>query len=379
MEMVHAFEPSLTTLLAALIVPFLYFGYHAKYWYNPAVLRRGDFFLLVLSILFGCVVIVKAMRLFHEGSTGDLQLTLMHLAPLALTLLIIGQTRAGQRMAARQMGGGDGGYAPVPLNKAIERISWDQLIINDDLKSELISVVQLLRDPKETKKYGIEIPKGILLTGPPGTGKTTIAKVVANQAGLNFFILSMDEIVSKWVGESEKNLTKLFIAARRHAPAVIFIDEVDSIGRGRSGGGAQWAENLLNHLLQLIDGVIATNGLYIIAATNRDDLVDDALKRAGRLNKVIEVPLPDFDARIKLFQLYLSRLPLAGPIDLPYLAHLTELKSGADIKAICQQAGLNAFKREANSKQKTHKVTADDILAAVEEFLRQGLVNTPEY
>lgn len=379
-SLIHTVEPSLNTLLLMLLVPFAYFGYHAKYWYRPATLKKADFLVMVGVIVLCAVVIIRSMRLWREsGDMEQIKLALMHLAPLILTLLSISENKRMYAIFARAAAGGGaaqpGGetdYTPMPVNREIERISWNEIIINEGLKSELLSVVNLLRDPKETRRYGIEVPKGILLTGPPGTGKTTIAKVMANEAGLNFFVLSMDAIVSKWVGESEKNLTKLFMAAKRAAPAVIFVDEVDSIGRGRSSSGAAWAENLLNHLLQLIDGVVKTEGLYVIAATNRADLVDDALKRAGRLNKVIHVPLPDFNARAHLFQLYLSRLPLESNIDLGTLAHLTESKSGADIKAICQQAGLNAFKREAGNKRKHYKVSLQDIEDALIEFMRQG-------
>jgi ATP-dependent Zn protease len=372
MGIIDSITPSLTTLAIALVVPFLYFGYHAKYWWNPDALKRGDFFLMAGAIILALAVITKLLHSMREGDRQSTQLILMHLAPLLLTLLIISHGKRGFGAALRNSAAGDdkGDFNPAPANRDIQKITWDELVINENLKLELNSVVELLKDPKTTKKYGIGLPKGILLTGPPGTGKTTIAKVMANQARLNFFVLAMDDIVSKWVGESEKNLTKLFNAAKSHAPAVIFVDEVDSIGRARSSGGQQWAENLLNHLLQLVDGVIKTEGLYIIAATNRADLVDDALKRAGRLNKVIHIPLPDYESRRKIFELNLRKLPLAEEIDIDFLAHVTEGNSGADIKEICNQAGLNAFKRESGSKKRTHTITYQDIELALSEFVK---------
>jgi transitional endoplasmic reticulum ATPase len=262
------------------------------------------------------------------------------------------------------------GVAHQPVNDQVERVTWSDIIIDDELKQELKSVVDLLKDPTTAERYGITVPKGILLNGPPGTGKTTLAKVIANEANLSFFVLQANEVVSKWVGDSEKNLTNLFEEAQRHAPAVIFIDEIDSIAKNRAEGNAQHADALLNHLLQLMDGVVSRKGVYVIGATNRADLVDPALKRGGRLNKTIEVPLPNHEARVALFSLYLAKLPLGAKPDVQALARVTEGTCAADIREICNQAGLNAFKRESAMGNRDYSVQSTDLDRAVREWVK---------
>ena len=375
MGFLQSFNLSLVSLLVVFFLPFSYFLYHSKYAHRAASLRRVDFVLSAAAYTL-CVLVLLKVALQARSANLDFRLLgLLHLGPLLLTLLIVGHNRKAGRAAgaAAAQSGGETGYKPIPLNSEIEKLSWDDLVISKALKQELLSVIELLKAPATAKRYGIAVPKGILFQGPPGTGKTSIAKVVAGTAKLSFFALRMDEVVSKWVGESEKNLSILFEAAQRNAPAVIFIDEVDSIGKSRSGGGAVWADNLLNHLLQLIDGVVKVEGLYIIAATNRSELVDEALKRPGRLNKVIEIPLPDFEGRKEIFRRNLARLPLAGDVDLEYLAGCTVGQSGAVIKEICNQAGLNAFQREShNGKGKRdYSVNWDDIDGALYEFVSE--------
>ncbi|MEY4667312.1 MAG: hypothetical protein RL518_11 [Pseudomonadota bacterium] len=375
MVSIHDLQLSEITLLMTFLLPFAYYGYHAKYWYDEDKIRFGDFLLQLVALVFALLVGFKIYHIVRDGEVETLPMALLHFCPLVLAFLAISRGKglgygASADAAKHTPAANDTGYDPQAKNDEIESVAWDDLIIGQETKDELTSVINLLKNPRNAKEYGIALPKGILFNGPPGTGKTTIAKAVATMAGLNFFVLRANEIVSKWVGESEKNLTKLFETAQKHAPAVIFVDEIDSLGKKRSAANASHSDNLLNHLLQLIDGVLKADGIYVIGATNRADLVDEALRRAGRLNRVIEIPLPDYESRMKLFQVYSRNLRLSEDIDLELLARTTEGNSGADIKAICNQAGLQAYQREQAlpPNRRSQKVTSDDIEAALEMF-----------
>jgi transitional endoplasmic reticulum ATPase len=365
-------ELTLFTLLGVSLIPFAFFVVQQAYRTRGDLVRMWGLIILSVSVIIGSFILFRFAQ--HPGKTTEENvLYVLHLIPCFLSFLISGSPAMIASFSNSRGKDGKGGvknWAPIPIKKGIEPVTWDDVILDNDTKSELAVIVELLRDPRASERYGIETPKGVLLSGPPGTGKTTIAKVIANSAGLSFFVLRTDEIVSKWVGESEKNLTALFHAAQRHAPSLIFIDEVDSIG-GQRGGDQSWKDNLLNHMLQLIDGVVKSQGVHVVAATNRPDLVDGALKRSGRLNRTIEIPLPNYDARKALFSLYLSKLTLEQAVDIHQLAEITEGKSGADVKAICNQAGLNAFRRESgNGKGKReYKVTHQDLQIALENFI----------
>jgi transitional endoplasmic reticulum ATPase len=323
------------------------------------------------------LVLVAAARPFDS----DLAIALFTHFPLALFLcLATWQGGVVSRSSGKSGGSGSlvegvdgGGELPAPQNEAVESLGWEDLIVGREVKRELATVVELLKNPSSASRYGIDVPKGILLYGPPGTGKTTIAKVMANQAGLSFFALRADQVISKYVGDSEKNLSKLFAAAEKHSPSVVFIDEVDSIAAQRASGQQQWADRVLNHLLQLMDGVLKTEGIYIIAATNRPDLVDPALTRAGRLSRSIEIPLPDEAARQALLELYSSKLQLESGLDLPGLAKQLDGVSPADIRELCNRAGMNAYQREAGlgKKQRSYIVSKKDFLTALTEVLAE--------
>ncbi|MGI6680040.1 MAG: AAA family ATPase [Bdellovibrionota bacterium] len=370
------------TLFLTALLPFSYFVYSKENFYDEKKIKAYNFINIFISALIICFAFYKIGSGALEGSYENIDTNALHIAICFLSILIIFKNKSSNVDTLIDSFLSSKGLledtnqskdAPKAVNKElIGEYTWEDLIINDDLKDELNSIINLLKDPENAKQYGIDIPKGILFFGPPGTGKTTIARVVANLAGVNFFVLRMNEIVSKWVGESEKNLTKLFEAASQNAPSIIFIDEIDSIGKARSSANADHADKLLNQLLQLIDGVIKTEGIYVIAATNRPDLVDSALKRAGRLNRAIEIGLPNEEARILLFELYTKNLKFETKLDLEMLAKKTENCSAADIKAICNQAGLYSYRREEfiPKKDRTYLISDDDLNRALEDFTK---------
>jgi len=376
MQWISSIELSLHTLLLMTVLPFIFYGYSASFWYDLQKIRLYNLLLSILSCLLGGAVVFRLIGAMQIGDLEQLELLILHLAPPILTLFAIKQSRhlginamlSNQLPEQRQEALNS--FNPKAVIGKVEKVGWDDIVVNQSVKDELTTVIDLLKNPKRAKEYGLAVPKGILLQGSPGTGKTTIAKVVANTAGLSFFALRQDEIVSKYVGESERNLSKLFEAAQSSAPAVIFIDEIDALGKKRGDHSTTYGDSLLNHLLQLIDGVISSEGIYIIGATNRAELVDDALKRAGRLNRVIEIPLPDETARKALFRLYLTDLSVSSDVALEDLVEATDGSSAADIKEICNQAGLHALRRSKQTKSGRGKfvIMSADFEVALSEF-----------
>jgi transitional endoplasmic reticulum ATPase len=191
------------------------------------------------------------------------------------------------------------------------------------------------------QKMGIEPPKGILLYGPPGTGKTLLAKAVATESGANFIAIRGPEVLSKWVGESEKAIREVFRRAREVAPAVVFFDEIDSIApvRGQSFDSGV-TDRIVNQLLTEMDGIVPLSNVVILAATNRPDILDPALLRPGRFDRVIYVPPPDKEARKQILKIHTKKVPLAKDVDLDRLAELTEGYTGADLAALVREAAL---------------------------------------
>ncbi|MFB5647881.1 MAG: CDC48 family AAA ATPase [Candidatus Nitrosomaritimum aestuariumsis] len=255
----------------------------------------------------------------------------------------------------------------------VPNVSWDDVGGLEGLKEELREAVEWPIKHKEAFDYvDVQTPKGILLHGPPGTGKTLIAKALAKMTESNFISIKGPELLSKWVGESEKGVREIFRKARQAAPCIIFLDEVDALVPRRGSGGSEShvTENVVSQILTEIDGLEELHNVLIIGATNRLDIVDEALLRPGRFDRIIEVPNPDSKGREQIFNIHTKKKPLAEDVSISKLVELTEGFSGAEIAAVANRAAIAALKRYVGGKSeniKGIKVTQQDLLDAIDK------------
>ncbi|HEQ79181.1 MAG TPA: AAA family ATPase, partial [Euryarchaeota archaeon] len=234
----------------------------------------------------------------------------------------------------------------------IPRIKWEDVGGLEDVKVLLKEmVVQPISNPEMFERMGIEPPRGILLYGPPGTGKTMLAKAVANESQANFISIKGPEVMSKWVGESEKAVRLIFKKAKQAAPSIVFLDEIDSIApkRGFSHDSGV-TQRIVNQLLTSLDGMEALKGVVVIAATNRPDIIDSALLRPGRFDRLVLVPAPDLSSRRKILDVHTARMPLKN-VDLDNLAERLEGYVGADIQGLCREAAMIALRENPKAKR----------------------------
>jgi len=279
-------------------------------------------------------------------------------------------------MMKRMGGGGGAGGQLFNIGKSKAKlfekntdidISFKDVAGLEEAKIEIMEIVDFLKNPNKYTILGAKIPKGALLVGPPGTGKTLIAKAVAGEAKVPFFSLSGSDFVEMFVGVGASRVRDLFKQAKEKAPCIIFIDEIDAIGRARGQNPSQNSnderENTLNQLLTEMDGFGDNSGVIIMAATNRAEILDKALLRPGRFDRQIYVDMPDLNERKEIFDVHLSSLKLDDSIDVKFLAKQTPGFSGADIANICNEAALIAARAEKES------VTKDDFLAAVDRII----------
>ncbi|WP_461306348.1 ATP-dependent zinc metalloprotease FtsH [Albidovulum sp.] len=275
-----------------------------------------------------------------------------------------------RRIADKQ---GLGGFMQIGKSRAkvyMEKetgVTFDDVAGVDEAKAELQEIVEFLKNPAEYSRLGARIPKGVLLVGPPGTGKTLLARAVAGQAGVTFLSISGSEFVEMFVGVGAARVRDLFDQARKNAPAIIFIDELDALGRARSAGqitgGHDEREQTLNQLLTELDGFDPSVGIVLLAATNRPEILDPALLRAGRFDRQVLVDKPDKKGRIAILKVHMKKVKLAPEVDAEKVAALTPGFSGADLANLVNEAALLATRRKGEA------VTMDDFNNAVERII----------
>ncbi len=254
----------------------------------------------------------------------------------------------------------------------VPNVTWEDVGGLDSLKEELKEAVEWPLKHKEAFEYvDVSPPKGILLHGPPGTGKTLIAKALAKMTESNFIAIKGPELLSKWVGESEKGVREVFRKARQAAPCIIFFDEIDSLAPRRSGADSSHvSENVVSQILTEIDGLEELHNVLIIGATNRLDIVDEALLRPGRFDRIIEVPKPDAKGRKHIFEIHTKKKPLASDVNLDKLVEITDGYSGAEIAAVCNRAAITALRRHVSGQAKNVKdikITQQDLVDAIDK------------
>ncbi|MGB1698276.1 MAG: AAA family ATPase, partial [Thermoplasmatota archaeon] len=239
----------------------------------------------------------------------------------------------------------------------VPNTTWDSIGGLTEIKQQLKESVEWpLEDPESFERMGISPPSGILLYGPPGTGKTMLAKAVANESGANFISVKGPEILSKWVGESEKAVREIFKKAKQSSPTVVFLDEIDAIAPRRGAHeGSSVTETIVNQLLTAIDGMESMEGVVVIGATNRPDIVDNGLLRAGRFDRLIKVTAPDEEARLAILKVHTKDMPL-DDVNLEEIAKMTKGYVGADLESLAREAAMIALRedRKANKVAKHH-------------------------
>ncbi len=284
------------------------------------------------------------------------------------------------RGMGRGMGGGGGQIFNIGKSKA-QLYDKDNVPVNvtfkdvaglEEAKVEIMEIVDFLKNPKKYTKLGGKIPKGVLLVGPPGTGKTLLAKSVAGEANVPFFSISGSDFVEMFVGVGASRVRDLFSNAKQKSPCIIFIDEIDAIGRARGknpiNGGNDERESTLNQLLTEMDGFGTNSGVIVLAATNRADILDKALMRAGRFDRQIYIELPDLVGRREIFEVHMRGLKLGPDVDKEFLAKQTPGFSGADIANVCNEAALMAARREKDQIEKQDFLDAiDRIIGGLEK------------
>jgi transitional endoplasmic reticulum ATPase len=273
----------------------------------------------------------------------------------------------------------------------VPRVNWNEVGGLDEVKQKLIEAIDWpLSNPKVFERMGIKPPRGILLFGPPGCGKTLLARAVATESKANFISIKGPELLSKWVGESEKAIREIFRKAKLAAPCIIFFDELDSIAptRGRNYGDSGVTERVISQLLTELDGLEQMRDIIVIAATNRPDILDPALIRPGRIDRLLFIPAPSRKDRKLIFEIFLKNIPLASDVEIEELLGLTENFSGADIESLCREAAMVSLRENIRARKvsmnhfkealaSVHPTMTDDVIKWYQEFethLKRGKI-----
>src|SRR5215471_4864048 len=250
------------------------------------------------------------------------------------------------------------------LTEERKKVTFSDVAGIDEAKEEVLEIIEFLKDPRKFQKLGGRIPKGVLIVGPPGTGKTLLAKAIAGEAGVPFFSISGSDFVEMFVGVGASRVRDLFEQGKKHAPCIIFIDEIDAVGRHRGsgiGGGHDEREQTLNQLLVEMDGFDTSEGVILIAATNRPDVLDKALLRPGRFDRRIVIDLPDIKGRYEILKVHARKIKLDPTVDLMNIARNTPGSSGADLANILNEAAL------LSARKGRYAVTAADAAEACDK------------
>ena len=266
------------------------------------------------------------------------------------------------------------------LNESQHRVTFKDVAGIEEAKEEVEEIIDFLKDPKKFTRLGGRIPKGVLLVGPPGTGKTLLAKAIAGEAGVPFFTISGSDFVEMFVGVGASRVRDLFVQGKKNAPCIIFIDEIDAVGRHRGaglGGGHDEREQTLNQLLVEMDGFESNEGVIIVAATNRPDVLDPALLRPGRFDRNVVVPKPDIKGRAQILRVHTSKTPMAPDVDIDVIARGTPGFSGADLANLVNEAALLAARRGKDKLEKPEFDEAKDKLIMGSER-RSMIINDAE-
>jgi cell division protease FtsH len=314
----------------------------------------------------------------HSAQTSGWLTLLLNLLPIVLVagvwLFFIRQMQGGARGA---MGFGKSKAKLLTENK--NRVTFEDVAGVDEAKEELNEIVDFLKEPGKFQRLGGKIPKGALLVGPPGTGKTLLARAIAGEAGVPFFSISGSDFVEMFVGVGASRVRDMFEQAKKNAPCIIFIDEIDAVGRHRGaglGGGNDEREQTLNQLLVEMDGFEANEGIILIAATNRPDVLDPALLRPGRFDRQVVVPNPDINGRERILRVHMRNVPLAADVEVKTIARGTPGFSGADLMNLVNEAALMAARKNRRMvTQRDFEDAKDKVMMGAE---RKSMVMTDE-